>query len=56
MRKAIVTPVGGEPVEVEIPAGHPDPAAVAVIAYRKKAAAWEDARRVTVEFPDATPE
>lgn len=55
-QKAIVTPAGGKPVEVEIPADHPAPLSVAVIAWRKKADAWEDGRPVTVELVPATPE
>ena len=54
-RKAVVTPEGGKPVEVEIPADHPDPAAVAVIAYRYKMRAWEDTRKLSVSYPDQKP-
>lgn len=52
MRKAVVTPEGGEGVEVEVPANHPHPEGVAIVAWRKKANAWEDPRQVTVSFPD----
>jgi hypothetical protein len=45
-RRAWVTPEGGEPVEVEIQDPHPAPEAVAVIAWRKKANAWEDPRKI----------
>lgn len=55
-RKAIVTPEGGEPVEVKIPADHPAPESVAVIAYRKKADAWADDRKLSVTFPDTFPD
>lgn len=56
MRKAVVTPEGGDPVEVRVPEKHPDPKAVAVIAYRKQADAWTDDRKVTVTFPDESPQ
>jgi hypothetical protein len=52
MKRAIVTPEGGEPVEVEIPADHPAPQGVAIVAYRFKKDAWGDDRRMTVTFPD----
>jgi predicted neuraminidase len=54
-RKAFVTPAGGEAVEVEIPADHPDPEAVAVVAYRKKQNAWGDDRKVSVRFEEEEP-
>lgn len=53
LKRAIVTPDGGEPVEVQIPADHPAPDSVAVIAYRFKTGAWTDDRKMTVTYPDA---
>lgn len=54
-RKAIVTPKGGEPVEVDIQDPHPAPESIAVVAWRKKMDAWTDDRPVTVEFPEESP-
>lgn len=52
MRKAYVKPEGGDEVEVEIPADHPAPDAVAVVAWRFKCNAWQDPRRVSVRLGD----